>query len=149
MRSDPAPQAQPEPAGEYLFVWGDTVVGRRLLIGVGIAVLGALAGLYGGQAVFTALLADAKLVHVWSLITGILGSVAAGIVTGLLFRPARTVTQDATGAARSAAVVQEMAASPQGLGTLEQASPLSRRELDEAGLTPVFEEAQRTEREHG
>lgn len=138
------PKAAPSPSksGEYLLVWNDTVRPRRLAMGVGIGVLCALVGLYGGQALAGVLPIGPELVDVLPLLTGIVACLAAGIVTAVLFRPARVVTEETHGFDQIADEVDDMASEPRGLGTLEDASALSRSELEEAGLTEVFRAAE-------
>ncbi|GAB3059363.1 hypothetical protein [Sediminivirga luteola] len=138
----PVPGPSGETKGQYLFVWNDTVRGNRLVIGVVIGIVCALVGLYGGRALIGLFISEEELIDVWSLVTGIVGCVVAGFITAIAFRPARVVSEDAHESGRIAAAVEEMAAEPQGLGTLEEASELSRREIEEAGLTEVFREAE-------
>ncbi|WP_051297963.1 hypothetical protein [Brevibacterium album] len=129
-------------AGQYLSVWGDTVRGRRLLIGVITGVVCGLAGLYGGQALFAALGLTPDMAEVWSLITGIAGCVVAGVITARITSPARVVSDDAHDSAMLAATIRELGAEGRGLGRLEDASALSRSEIEAAGLTGEFREAE-------
>ena len=128
--------------GEYLHVWGDTVRGRRLLVGVVVGVACGLLGLYGGRWVVGAVGVEEHLVDVWSLITGILGCLLAGVITAKFTSPARIISEDAHESGVLAQAIDELAEGPRGLGALEDASELSRRELEAAGLTDAFRDAE-------
>ena len=123
---------------EYMEVWGDTVRPRRLFIGLLIGIGAALTGLYGGRWIVGQFIADPTLIKTWSLVTGLLGCVVAAVVCARLFPPARQVTTDSQDTSRIEKVVQEMKEEARGLGELSDASDMSRRELNEAGLTPLF-----------
>nr|WP_162933177.1 hypothetical protein [Corynebacterium lactis] len=123
----------------YLFVWGDTVVGARLAISVAVGIAFALIGLYGGRAAIAAFVADPDLAKAWSLVTGLIGCVIAGVVLSWLFPPARRVTEDSQDVSRVQEAVAEIEAQPLGLGDLKDASATSRQELAEAGLTEWFD----------
>jgi uncharacterized membrane protein YeaQ/YmgE (transglycosylase-associated protein family) len=131
-----------EQQGEFLHVWGDTVRGNKLLIGVLVGIVCGLVGLYGGRAVVTAVGVEEHLVDVWSLITGILGCLAAGVITARISAPARIISEDAEDSGALAAAIDELGEGARGLGTLEDATDLSRAELEAAGLTEAFREAE-------
>ena len=131
-----------EQQGEYLHVWGDTVRGNKLLIGVLVGIACGLVGLYGGRAVVTALGVEEQLVDVWSLITGILGCLAAGVITARVSSPARIISEDAEDSGALAAAIDDLGEGARGLGVLEEATDLSRAELEAAGLTEAFREAE-------
>ncbi|MGO1398983.1 MAG: hypothetical protein ACTHYJ_10225 [Brevibacterium yomogidense] len=137
---DSVPAAEEQ--GEYLFVWGDTVRGRRLLVGVIVGVACGLIGLYGGGWLVDVIGVADHLVDVWALITGILGCLAAGVITARLFSPARVISDDAHESGSIAAAIEELSEGRRGLGTLEDASALSRSELEAAGLTDEFRNAE-------
>lgn len=128
----------PGASGEYLEVWNDTVRGKSLVLAVICGIAGAVVGLYGGRWLVGLIVADKSLVQVWSLVTGLICCVLAAVVVGFITKPARVVTEDVHDSARIEDTVDELAADAQGLGTLEQASALSRAELAEAALTDVF-----------
>ncbi|GAA2094711.1 hypothetical protein [Brevibacterium salitolerans] len=128
--------------GEYLSVWGDTVRGRRLLAGVLTGVVCGLVGLYGGRALFDAMSLGEDMAEVWSLITGIGGCLVAGVITARVTSPSRIVSDDAHESGRIAETIAQMGAEGRGLGTLEDASELSRSELEAAGLTQEFRDAE-------
>jgi uncharacterized membrane protein YeaQ/YmgE (transglycosylase-associated protein family) len=144
MTRGPAGDAAPavEQQGEFLHVWGDTVRGNKLLIGVLVGIVCGLVGLYGGRAVVTAVGVEEHLVDVWSLITGILGCLAAGVITARISAPARIISEDAEDSGALAAAIDELGEGARGLGTLEDATDLSRAELEAAGLTEAFREAE-------
>ncbi|ALA67014.1 hypothetical protein [Corynebacterium lactis] len=123
----------------YLFVWGDTVIGVRLAVGVIVGIVCALVGLYGGRALIGAFVADPELAKAWSLVTGLVGCVFAGVVLSWLFPPARRVTEDSHDVTRVQQAVAEIADQPMGLGDLQEASKQSRAELADAGLTEWFD----------
>jgi uncharacterized membrane protein YeaQ/YmgE (transglycosylase-associated protein family) len=133
---------EPQTDGEYLFVWNDTVRGKKLLLGIVLGVAGAMIGLYGGKWLVGLFVADPALVKVWSLVTGLIGTVIGAVIVGFLVPPARIVSDHASDTSRVDETIDEMAADPQGLGTLAQASARSRHELAEAGLTAAFEAGQ-------
>lgn len=131
-----------EEQGEYLLVWGDTVRGRRLLVGVVVGVACGLIGLYGGGWIVDAMGVADHLIDVWALIAGILGCLAAGVITARLFSPARVIGEDAHESGSIAAAIGGLGEGGRGLGTLEDASALSRSELEAAGLTEEFRAAE-------
>lgn len=131
--------SQGDPGG-YLLVWNDTVRPKTLLAGVLCGIIGSLIGLYGGRALFGLFVDNPDLVHVWSLATALVGCLGAGFVTALIAKPAREIVETPDEAGRIENVVTELAADPKGLGSLDDASDMSRRELEQAGLTSVFEE---------
>lgn len=138
-----------EQQGEYLHVWGDTVRGQRLLVGVVVGVACGLLGLYGGRWVVDLLGVEEHLVDVWSLITGILGCLLAGVITAKFTSPARIISEDADESGALAQAIDELGEGPRGLGTLEDATDLSRRELEAAGLTDAFRDAESRAAQHG
>ena len=147
MTRGPAGDAAPaaEQQGEFLHVWGDTVRGNKLLIGVLVGIVCGIVGLYGGRAVVTALGVEEQLVDVWSLITGILGCLAAGVITARVSSPARIISEDAEDSGALAAAIDDLGEGARGLGVLEEATDLSRAELEAAGLTEAFREAEARE----
>lgn len=134
---------------EYLFVWGDTVRGRRLLVGVFVGVVCGLIGLYGGGWIVDTIGVADHLVDVWALILGILGCLVAGVITAKLFSPARVISGDAHESGSIAAAIDELGEGSRGLGTLEDASALSRSELEAAGLTDEFRAAEAAAAQRG
>lgn len=122
-------------------MWGDTVIGVRLAIGVVTGVVCALVGLYGGRALIGTVVSDTELVEAWSLVTGLVGCVIAGVILSWLFPPARRVTEDSHDASRVQEAVDEIAGQPLGIGDLKDASTKSRVELTEAGLTEWFDDS--------
>lgn len=144
---DTVPTAEEQ--GEYLFVWGDTVRGRRLLVGVFVGVVCGLIGLYGGGWIVDTIGVADHLVDVWALILGILGCLAARVITAKFTSPARIISEDADESGGIATAIDELGEGPRGLGTLEEATDLSRRELEAAGLTDAFREAEDRAAQHG
>lgn len=129
--------AKPE-STEYMEVWGDTVRGKHLAIGVCVGIVFALIGLLGGRFVLDSMGVSPVMAKTWSLVTGLVGCILCGVVVAILFKPARTVTADSSDAQRIKDTVAELAANPQGLGTLDQVTQKSREELAQSGLDVWF-----------
>lgn len=125
--------------GSYLYVWGDTVLGRRLGLAVIAGIVIAGGSLLAAEAFFTRVLSDPEIGHVWSLLVGIGGCAVAGIIVGATMKPAREIVQTAEDSKTMVETIDALSTHPRGLGKLEQASQQSRDELDAANLTHVFQ----------
>lgn len=145
MSSNTPDSAQTQEAPEYLLVWNDTVRPKKLLAGVALGIIGALVGLYGGRFLFGLFVDNPDLVHVWSLATALVGCLGAGFATALIAKPAREIVETPDEAGRIEGVLSELASSPKGLGSLDDASELSRRELEQSGLTGAFREFEQSQ----
>ena len=144
-RAPPAGQAK-APRTENLYeVWGDTIESRDLLLAIVIG--GAVSLGTFGIAHFTLhnLVESAQMAKAYSMLVGILGCLAGGVLSARLFKPKRDVIEQAADPAFREQVVAELLKEYGTLGRLEDLAPEITAELHELGLYELFQDAQKRE----
>jgi hypothetical protein len=135
-----------EPRQENLYeVWGDTIESRDLLLAILIG--GAVSLSTFGIAHFTLhnLVESAQMAKAYSMLVGILGCLAGGVLSARLFKPKRDVIEEAADPAFREQVVADLLKEYGTLGRLEDLSPEMTAELHELELYELFREAQERE----
>jgi len=138
--------AEKTPRTEHLYeVWGDTIESRDLLLAILIG--GAVSLSTFGIAHFTLhnLVESAQMAKAYSMLVGILGCLAGGVLSARLFKPKRDVIEEAADPAFREQVVADLLKEYGTLGRLEDLSPEMTAELHELELYELFRDAQERE----
>ncbi|WP_263142903.1 hypothetical protein [Pseudomonas sp. RIT-PI-AD] len=140
----PVPATAGAPLNLYE-VWGDTVAGRDLMLSILIG--GAVSlGTFGIAHVSLHNLVDSvQMAKAYSMLVGILGCLAGGVISARLFKPKREVLEQVVDPAFREQVVAELLKEYGSLGRLEEVTPHVIDELHELGLYELFREAQTRE----
>ncbi|HGP0212609.1 TPA: hypothetical protein ACLEX3_003710 [Pseudomonas aeruginosa] len=135
-----------EPRHEHLYeVWGDTIESRDLLLAILIG--GAVSLGTFGVAHFTLhnLVESAQMAKAYSMLVGILGCLAGGVISARLFKPKRDVIEQAADPAFREQVVADLLNEYGTLGRLQDLSPAMAAELHQLELYELFHDAQERE----
>lgn len=122
-------------------VWGDTIDARHLASAI---VIGAAISL--GAYVLTRwglnlVIEDAHMVHAYSMLGGIVGCLAGGVVSAMLFKPKRTVVEEVVDEQFRQAVLADLRKQYGHIGSIDDLSPEVAEELQELGLYEMFAQA--------
>lgn len=117
-----------------LEVWNDTVDGKHLIgsiaIGVGIAVPAYLIA----DRIFADAGADGSLGHSYALLVGILGCIVGAVISGLLFKPKRVITESATDTRNRQEVIDDVVEEYGELGDPRELGSAAQAEIRAVGL---------------
>jgi len=127
---------------EYYEVWGDTVDSSHLIISIIIGACVSLGTFYIAQHVLLGIVESAQMARAYAMLTGILGCLAGGVISAMLFKPKREVVEDMADATFRAAVLTELTAEHGTLGQLDELPAEVLAELRELALYDLFRDAE-------
>lgn len=119
---------------QLLEVWNDTVDSKHLVgsiaIGIGVAVPAFLIS----DHFFTTGGSDEELGHSYALLIGIVGCIIGAVISGMLFKPKRVITQSAADTRNRQDVIDEVVEEYGDLGDPRDLSPAVQEEVRALGL---------------
>lgn len=119
---------------QLLEVWNDTVDSKHLVgsiaIGIGVAVPAFLIA----DRVFTTSGSDGELGHSYALLIGIVGCIIGAVISGILFKPKRVITQSAADTRNRQDIIDEVVEEYGDLGDPRDLSPAVQEEVRALGL---------------
>ena len=118
----------------YLEVWNDTVDFRHMVGGIALGVALAVPTFLVPDHFLAAGAGEGSLGHSYSLLAGIVACVVAAVVTGLLFKPKREVTEAEQGDRHLQATIDEIVEEYGPLGDPRELPSAVQVEVRELGL---------------
>lgn len=126
-------------------VWGDTVDRSHLLMSIIIGALISLGTYYLAQHVLLGVVESRQMARAYAMLTGILGCLAGGLISAMLFKPKRKVVEHMIDPTFRQQVLVELAAEHGTIGRLDELPHEVVVELRELGLYALFREAEAAE----
>ena len=118
---------------QLLEVWNDTVDSKHLVgsiaIGIGVAVPAFLIS----DHLFTTT-GDEELGHSYALLIGIVGCIIGAVISSMLFKPKRVITQSAADTRNRQVVIDEIVEEYGDLGDPRELKPAVQEEIRALGL---------------
>lgn len=127
---------------ELYEVWGDTVDSTHLIISIFIGACVSLGTFYLAQHLLLGIVESAQMARAYAMLTGILGCLAGGVISAMLFKPKREVVEDMADATFREAVLAELTAEHGTLGKLDELPAEVVAELRELALYDLFRDAE-------
>lgn len=124
-------------AETFVEVIGDTVYGKHLIITIGISIFLSLAGFFAGNKIFP-LIASEEMVHSYSLLLGIAGSVIGLIMNTLLFKPKRKLNETPSTNTELSEVYETMQFDMEEERQSILNDPVTAKEMKEQGIYDMF-----------
>lgn len=128
-------------------VWGDTIDARHLASAIAIGAAISLGAYVLTRWTLHLIIDDAHMVHAYSMLGGIIGCLAGGVVSAMLFKPKRTVVEELVDEQFRQAVLADLVKQYGHIGHIEDLSPEVADELRELGLYDMFAQAHTEHRE--
>lgn len=128
---------------ELYEVWGDTVDGRHLLYSILIGAAISLGAFFSTQQLFLGWVASEQMARAYAMLVGIIGCLAGGALSALLFKPKRHVVEHQADPAWRAQVLLELQEEFGDLGRLADLPPATVAELHEMDLYQLFADYER------
>ncbi|EJN19090.1 hypothetical protein PMI35_05823 [Pseudomonas sp. GM78] len=139
-------QSLSPPGKQNLYeVWGDTIDGRDLAVSICIGAVVSLGAYFTALHLLHPIVESAQMAKTYAMLVGVLGCLAAGVISAKLFAPKRDVQEHAADPAFREQVVADLLKEYGSLGRLEGLSAEVIAELRELGLYDLFREAQARE----
>jgi len=132
----PLPAPNPQSDSRLYEVWGDTVDSRHLAGAIAIGALVSLGAFLLAERLFLGVVESAQMARAYAMLVGILGCLAGGAISAVLFKPKRRVVEHVADAAW-----RELEAEYGGLGELHDLPPEVLAELKEVQLYELFAQA--------
>jgi multidrug transporter EmrE-like cation transporter len=126
-------------------VWGDTVDAKHLTLAILVGGAVSLGAYALALSVLSSVMESAQMAKAYAMLIGILGCLAGGAVSAMLFKPKRDVVEHVADPAYREQVVNDLLKEYGTLGRLEDTSPEVIAELHELGLYELFLQAQEKE----
>ena len=126
-------------------VWNDTVDSRHLAMAMAIGAAVSLATFFAAQQVLLGMVESAQMARAYAMLIGILGCLAGGIISALLFKPKREVVEHAADPTFRQQVLADLQAEHGTLGRLDDLPAEVVTELRELALYDLFREAEAAE----
>lgn len=123
---------------ELFEVWGDTVDGRHLLYSIGIGAAVSLGAFFIAQHLFVGWVDSVQMARAYAMLVGIVGCLAGGAISALLFKPKRNVIEHLADPAWRAKILIELQNEYGPLGSLADLPPATIAELREMDLYELF-----------
>ncbi|MCQ4310587.1 hypothetical protein NAV33_01540 [Pseudomonas stutzeri] len=133
---------------ELYEVWGDTVDSRHLVMAIIIGACVSLATFYLAQHLLLGLVESPQMARAYAMLTGILGCLAGGVISAMLFKPKREVVKHMADPTFRQQVLADLTAEHGTLGRLDELPPEVVAELRELALYDLFREAEAAEVRH-
>ena len=119
---------------QLLEVWNDTVDSKHLIGGIAIGVGVAVPAYLIADHFFTTSGSDPELGHSYALLVGILGCIVGAVISGILFKPKRVITQSAADTRNRQIVIDEVVEEYGDLGDPRELAPPVQEEIRALGL---------------
>jgi hypothetical protein len=141
----PAPTEPPDGPGQGLLldIWGDTVSADHIVKALLISIAFAVGAFFTGHFIGESLVEESQIADAVSLLSGLLGCMAAGVVVAKFFKPKRILVEEVADSTSRAEAMATLAREPGGLGKVEDLDPAIAEEMRRLGLYDVFAEAER------
>lgn len=123
--------------GKYLEILGDTVLPAHILYSVCISLLFSLGGFFIGKRVFP-LIASEKMIHSYSLLLGIAGSLIALVICSQLFKPNRILNESEGSSEGILDAYRDLQLDAQEEMEMILHDPVTRKEMEELGILKNF-----------
>jgi multidrug transporter EmrE-like cation transporter len=123
---------------ELFEVWGDTVDGRHLVYAIGIGALVSLGAFFLAQYVLVGWVESLQMARAYAMLVGIVGCLAGGAISAVLFKPKRHVVELLADPAWRARILIELQNEYGPLGSLADLPPATIAELRELDLYDLF-----------
>ena len=137
----PLPAPNPQSDSWLYEVWGDTVDSRHLAGAIAIGALVSLGAFLLAERLFLGVVESAQMARAYAMLVGILGCLAGGAISAVLFKPKRRVVEHVADAAWRERALRELEAEYGGLGELHDLPPEVLAELKEVQLYELFTQA--------
>lgn len=121
-------------------VWGDTVDGRHLVYSILIGAGVSLSAFFLAQKLLIGLVESVQMARAYAMLIGILGCLAGGAISALLFKPKRNVVEHLADPAWRSTVIRDLQSEFGDLGRLADLPPAVIAELRELDLYDLFAE---------
>ncbi|MFS2156692.1 hypothetical protein ACCD10_04960 [Pseudomonas sp. Pseusp122] len=128
---------------ELYEVWGDTVDGRHLLYSILIGAAVSLGAFFTAQQLFLGWIASEQMARAYAMLVGIIGCLAGGALSALLFKPKRNVVEHQADPAWRGQVLLELQEEFGDLGRLADLPAATVAELHEMDLYQLFADYER------
>lgn len=125
---------------ELYEVWGDTVDRRHLVYAIVIGAVVSLGAFFLAQRLLLGWAASPQIARAYAMLVGILGCLAGGVISAMLFKPKRQVVEHQADPAWRAQVLHDLQREYGDLGTLADLPPEALAELREMDLLALFAE---------
>lgn len=123
-------------------VWNDTVDTRHLALSLLISIPICAGCFLLANALFVQWVATPQIARAYAMLVGLAGCVVSGAICSALFKPKRTIVEEATDATALQEVITELRADIGGLGKLADLPPHTVAELRSLGLYELFRDAE-------
>ncbi|AHL75442.1 hypothetical protein CH92_10100 [Stutzerimonas stutzeri] len=130
---------------ELYEVWGDTVDSGHLIIAIIIGACISLGTFYLAQHLLLGIVESAQMARAYAMLTGILGCLAGGVISAILFKPKRDVVENMADPTFRQQVLAELTAEHGTLGRLDELPAEVVAELRELALYDLFRDAEAAE----
>lgn len=131
---------------ELYEVWGDTVDSGHLIMSILIGACVSLGTFYLAQYLLLGVVESEQMARAYAMLTGILGCLAGGVISAVLFKPKREVVEHLADLTFRQQVLADLAAEHGTLGRLDELPPEVVAEMRELALYDLFREAEAAER---
>ncbi|SDI23478.1 hypothetical protein SAMN05216189_1003110 [Pseudomonas delhiensis] len=137
----PSTAPGPHPEARLYEVWGDTIDSRHLAGAIAIGAAVSLGAFLLAERLFLGLVDSSQMARAYAMLVGILGCLAGGAISAMLFKPKRRVVEHVADAAWRERALRELEAEYGGLGELRDLPPEVLAELKEVQLYDLFAQA--------
>lgn len=127
----------PQVPDRYVEILGDTVLPVHVIFSIIISVVLGLGGFLAGKAVFPKI-ADESMVPSYSLLAGIAGCVLALILSAILFKPKRVLTETKITADGAQEILNELQVDFKEEKDVIEHDPVTRKEMDDLKIKDIF-----------
>lgn len=119
---------------QLLEVWNDTVDSKHLIAGIAIGIGCAVPAYFVADYFFNSTGSDEALSHSYALLVGIVGCIIGAVITGLLFKPKRVITESAADTRGRQAIIDEIVEEYGELGDPRELKSAVQAEVKALGL---------------
>ena len=128
---------------ELYDVWGDTVDARHLLYAIVIGAIVSLSAFFTAQHFLLEWVASAQMARAYAMLVGIVGCLAGGTLSAMLFKPKRHVVEHEADPVWRSRVLSDLQNEFGDLGRLADLPPETLKELHDMDLYDLFVEYER------
>ncbi|CAM4026804.1 Chemotaxis protein [Bordetella tumbae] len=138
----------PAPQGRFAEVWGDTVDLKHLAWAIGIGIGISIFGFYVASHWLTSVVESKQLAHAYAMLAGLAGCIIAGVICAKAFPPKREVTETEISVDPQwrQEVLDELAMTSGGMGSIADLPPTVTKELKELKLYDLFADTESSAR---
>lgn len=127
----------PQVPDRYVEILGDTVLPVHVIFSIIISVVLGLGGFLAGQALFPKI-AGESMVSSYSLLAGIAGCVLALILSAILFKPKRVLTETEITADDAQGILNDLQVNFEEEMDVIKHDPATRKEMEDLKIKDIF-----------